>query len=151
MTAANDAFIAWNSDFSLGVTEIDDQHKSLFDIINRLWLAIAMRADRDRMMSIASELERYTITHFAVEEAFMRVIGHQDLAAHKRAHAAFVKRLGIERRSLAAGKPFTLDMLHFLKEWLTSHIQVMDRAYAKEHAASRRPESFMGRLFQYFR
>ncbi|MDP2794935.1 MAG: bacteriohemerythrin [Sulfurisoma sp.] len=150
MSASKDTLVAWQDDFGLGLTEIDDQHKSLFDLINRLWAAVVGRADTAEMMAILAELEHYTLSHFAAEETFMRVIDYPGFAEHKKAHEAFVGRLGEEKKSILAGKHFSLEMLRFLKDWLINHIMVMDRAYAEVHAASKQPKSMFSRLFQRF-
>lgn len=35
--------IDWNSAYSIGLDEIDDQHKVLFDIINGMWASVINR------------------------------------------------------------------------------------------------------------
>ena len=64
--------VAWSNDYALGLAEIDEQHKFLFHLIDDIWRAVASKADRDATMKVIAELERYTVTHFAAEEAFMR-------------------------------------------------------------------------------
>lgn len=153
MVASKDSLISWDEAFSLGLPEIDDQHQSLFEIMNRLWSAIVTRGDGARMLAILGELEHYTQTHFTAEETFMRVIHYPDFNAHKTAHTSFIQRLAAERQALETGRPLSLDLLHFLKDWLVNHIQVMDRAYSEVHKASQQPQqpqSFLGKFFQRF-
>jgi len=150
MAAAKDTMIAWNDDFALGLPEIDDQHKTLFDIMNRLWSAIVTRASTEQMLSILGDLEQYTQSHFTAEETFMRVINYPDFDKHKKAHVGFIQRLAAEKKAVAEGKHFSLDLLNFLKDWLVSHIQVMDRAYAEVHSSNQQPQTFLGKFFQRF-
>ena len=78
------------------------------------------------------ELERYTVTHFTAEEAFMRSHGYSNFEAHKKQHDQFISRVRSERQSIEAGGPVSLDMINFLKDWLINHILVQDKAYAAE-------------------
>ncbi len=84
--------IEWSSQYSLGLDEIDEQHKSLLDLINRIWKSIVYRCDQKIIFSLVEELEKYTLAHFAAEETFMRVTGYPDFDAHKKEHHKFVAR-----------------------------------------------------------
>lgn len=141
-----ESLIAWSDQYSLGMPEIDDQHKVLFEVLNRLWAGIINRAGRDEMLAIVDELERYTLSHFAAEETFMRATGYADLAEHKKAHKAFVDRLAAEKKLVLAGGSLSLDLLKFLKDWLANHILVSDKAYAEAHRAN--SQSLLGRFFK---
>lgn len=144
----NDTLVRWEESYRLGLDEIDDQHKMLFDIMNHLWKAIVRRAGAEEMASIINDLEQYTISHFTAEEAFMRSHGHSDFAQHKKQHDSFVARLREARLAAGQGRTVDLELLHFLREWLVNHIMVKDRAYAKEHELTAQPKSFLGRFFK---
>ena len=143
--------IAWSNDFSIGIDEIDDQHKLLFDALNRLWAAILERAGREAMMAIVEDLERYCRDHFTAEEAFMAATGYQDLAGHAAAHGLFVDRLAAEKKVVLAGGQLSLDLVKFLKDWLASHIRVSDKAYAEALRQSNQPPVEADRFFQRLR
>ena len=142
--------IDWNSAYSIGLDEIDDQHKVLFDIINGMWASVINREKGAPLLDALDELERYTVTHFTAEEAFMRSHGFSDFEQHKKQHDAFVGRLREARLAADKGRPIDLELLHFLREWLVNHIMVKDRAYAKEHQLTAQPKSFLGRFFKKF-
>jgi hemerythrin len=150
MAIAKENQFSWNEDYALGLAEIDAQHKSLFDIMNRLWSAIVNRATPEQMLTIIGELEQYTQSHFTDEENFMRATGYPDFDAHRKAHVAFIRRLAEEKNAVLAGNTLSLDLLRFLKDWLVSHIKVVDRAYADIYETSKQPKSFLGRFFQRF-
>ena len=56
--------IDWNSAYSIGLDEIDDQHRVLFDIINGMWASVINREKGAPLLDALDELERYTVTHF---------------------------------------------------------------------------------------
>jgi hemerythrin len=140
--------ITWSDEYSVGMSEIDAQHKVLFDVLNRLWAAIIRRADQDEMLAIVSELEKYTIAHFAAEEVFMKSIDYADLAEHNKAHRMFVDRLAAEKKVVLAGGSLSLDLLKFLKDWLANHILVSDQAYARAVRERNEPQTALGRFFK---
>jgi hemerythrin-like metal-binding protein len=93
------------------------------------------------------ELERYTLSHFAAEETFMRVTNFALFDAHKAQHAAFVMRVAKEKAAVVAGQTISFDVLTFLKDWLVDHILVADKAYADATRAKAEPPSFWKRFF----
>lgn len=115
---ARESLVQWDDSYSLGLEQIDDQHKVLFDIMNQLWSAIVRRAEGSEMQRILDELERYTVSHFSAEEAFMLSAGFAGVDEHRRQHAGFVERIRSARSDLRQGKEVSLELLHFLRDWL---------------------------------
>ena len=68
--------IRWRAQYNLGLDEIDAQHQSLLELINKAWRAIVRRSDPSVVLAVIDELERYTLAHFTAEETFMRVTGY---------------------------------------------------------------------------
>jgi len=126
----SDQLITWDEIYRFGVAEIDDQHFCLFDLLNRTWSALKAGADTQTILHVVEELEKYTVVHFSAEEDFMCAIGYPRFAVHKAAHDQFVVRLRREKASVSRGHMISDDMLLFLKDWLISHILVVDREYA---------------------
>ena len=142
--------VAWSDDYALGLAEIDEQHKFLFHLIDDIWRAVASKADRDATMKVIAELERYTVTHFAAEEAFMREQLYSRYQEHRAEHEKFVSRIALERAGVKAGKPLSLELLHFLRDWLVQHIRFTDRAYADEFRDHEKA-AMQGSLAKFFR
>lgn len=148
MTATKESVIAWQDSFALGLPEIDDQHKTLFSLMNRLWSALVLKAGTEELLDIIGELEHYTISHFAAEETFMRVTQYPRFIEHKQAHDKFVERLAVEKANLASGKVIGIALLHFLKDWLVNHILIQDKAYAEEYQSAKSPAWALGKFFR---
>jgi hemerythrin len=139
--------VQWDDSYKLGVEQIDEQHRVLFDIMNHLWSAIVRRASKDEMVQIVNELEHYTVSHFTAEEAFMQSANYSGFGEHKKLHDQFVMRIREAKAEVQQGKQISLDLLHFLRDWLVSHIMVKDRAYANEYEQTKQPKSGFGRFF----
>ena len=124
------SIVAWQNAYSLGMPEIDEQHKALFKLIDDLWDALVKRTSVENQLRLIEGLELYTITHFSQEETFMRVIKYPKFDTHKQMHDQFVERIAEEKSRLLAGKNISLDVLYFLKDWLINQILVSDQDYA---------------------
>ncbi|NMG72101.1 bacteriohemerythrin [Parazoarcus communis] len=139
--------VTWQDGYALDLDEIDDQHRMLFDIMNRLWSAIIRRAETVELGGILEDLERYTVLHFTEEETFMRSISYMGFDEHIEQHRRFVDYIIQEKRSALAGRQVSLELIHFLRDWLVNHILVEDKRYADQFRQERRPVSLLGRFF----
>lgn len=143
----NTTLVTWQDSYALGLEEIDDQHKMLFDIMNRLWSAILQKAEGQVIAGILEDLERYTVLHFTEEETFMRSIAYPDFDAHIAYHRKFVRHLLEEKAAAHAGQQVSLELIHFLRDWLVNHILVEDKRYAAQFNTEKRSASLLGRFF----
>lgn len=141
--------VGWNNAYSLNMPELDAQHKLLFDLINKLWQGIVSNAAQAAQLALVEQLERYTQTHFAEEEAFMQAVEYPSLSAHRQSHRQFVQRIAAEKQALAQGSQISLDLLHFLNNWLGEHILGEDREYA-DYSERRKERSILGKFFRIF-
>lgn len=125
------AFIDWESRYSVGHNEIDQQHRQLIDMINKLHTAMKSGQGSREAGAIVEEMVNYSKFHFETEENLMKVYGFIGLLTHKAEHAAFIKQAGDFQTQFAAGKvSLSIDILNFLKEWLTKHILGTDSKYS---------------------
>ena len=145
------SLVAWSDEFSLNMPEIDAQHQVLIDLINQVWGAtIASKPDAEKTIRIVEELEKYTLTHFTAEEVFMRKMNYLNFKPHKQAHDQFVARVSDEKKKIIAGQRMSLDIVHFLKDWLINHILVSDKEYAAQYKQKAAPASTLGQFFKRF-
>ncbi len=125
------AAFTWDESYSVGVHQCDSQHQRLFETINQLAEAMRVGKGQEVVSDIVSQLIRYTRTHFLQEEALMERTGYPELEAHRQLHRKLVADVEKFQRELEDGlRPNTVDVLIFLKEWLTQHIQKVDKAYS---------------------
>lgn len=121
----------WSDDFSVGIQEVDNQHKMLFELINRIFVVALRREHRGSMSEIIDTLINYTRTHFVLEEQLLRAAGYPGLATHMLEHGRFIERMeSVARKYLQEDKVVTFELMNFLKHWLKEHILETDMAYA---------------------
>ena len=119
----------WRSEYSIGIPEIDQQHRQLLECIARLEGAADARQRELAVYFVLEQLNDYVRVHFAVEEIVMRLFDYPGLEAHAAEHRAFAARLQeIEKSELV--NDIHAEARRFLRDWLVNHIQVSDRRYA---------------------
>ena len=124
----------WKPEHSIGIQEIDDQHKKLIEIISSIERAIKLQRGWREIVYALVDLKIFARRHFEIEEALMRMYAFKDAAKHTEEHQYFFTRLAeIESKSVYAAAES--ELLKFLRDWLKDHILVADRSYA-EHILS---------------
>lgn len=123
-------FVEWSNELSVGIEEIDAQHKVLVDLLNQIHEAIQQRQGAEATSEIIERLGEYTRIHFAVEESLMRILHYPDYERHKEEHDRLIEQLSGFRAKLESGKgSVSFELAHFLKVWLTKHIMETDKGY----------------------
>lgn len=123
-------FIEWNAELSVGIEEIDAQHKVLLSLLNDMHEAIQQQRSREVAKEILEKLMDYTRIHFAVEESLMRILGYPGYEEHKQQHVELMLSIGELSRKMERGKiTIGFELQYFLKNWLTKHIIGTDKDY----------------------
>jgi hemerythrin-like metal-binding protein len=119
--------LKWTKEYELGIMVIDEQHKILFQLIEKLEDSVISNTELD-ISEIISELLEYTKYHFNTEEYMMEIAQVIDLDAHKEMHQQFKSQIqawnekGILKQEIPGVKAF-------LETWITKHILNTDRKY----------------------
>lgn len=123
--------IEWQDNLSIGVLEIDIQHKLLFDKFNSFLNAYNSDGDTDGTLRMFWFLEAYAITHFKEEEKLMQQVSFPAFPAHRQKHQAFIDQINqLKERLKAEGlsQALVTTMTNFITAWLIQHIFTEDRA-----------------------
>ncbi len=122
------SLMTWKDIFSVGVKEIDDQHKKLIQLINTLNDAVLTGEDRAVLGDTLRGLIRYTETHFVFEEQLMEKHDYMLKIEHRREHSELVKIAVDFRTRYEQGEfPLTDEVMVFLRDWLSRHIMNSDK------------------------
>lgn len=130
--------IKWNNEkMNLGISLIDEQHKKLVELINKIVVSIENNTQVENVEKLIEELIEYTKYHFSTEEKLF--IEHnleiKDIEKHKNEHKNFIdKSMGIysnikEDNSFKnnQGIEVLTDLYDYLTRWLVNHILIEDR------------------------
>jgi hemerythrin len=124
------ALITWSNDLSVNIKEFDEEHKKLISMINELHSAMGSGKGKEAMGLILTRLVDYTKTHFAAEEQLMLKHAYPGYVSHKALHDDLTKQVVDLQNKLQAGKVLvTVQVMNFLKDWLSNHILNTDKRY----------------------
>ena len=98
------AIINWEKELSVNITELDEQHKKLIDIINDLHNAMLKGKSRDILDKVLDNLIDYTKNHFRSEEILFEKYNYPDYLKHKKEHDDLVKQVLEIQEKYKSGK-----------------------------------------------
>jgi hemerythrin len=125
----------WKDDYSVGVNEIDIQHKHLISIGAELMDLVKHHSSDDLYDDVVDAIERlrdYTVYHFDAEEKLMAESGYDDIEAHKELHRRFIEKIDdIDLTAIDENQTeFVMDILKFISTWVVKHIIGDDFKYS---------------------
>ncbi len=123
----------WNDNFNTGHVVIDEQHRKLVQLLNKL--ATTLVEEEFSVVNEAfNELADYANMHFDEEEAIWLQFFSDDswFSSHQLSHASFLPKV-IELKEQEASKPLSdvvEQIIKFLIRWLAFHIIDNDKRMA---------------------
>jgi len=128
----------WKDYYSVGIEEIDTQHRMFFAIINRLEEIAQPGAKREEVVRALTNLTSYANYHFAEEEKYFKIIRYKRASVHIAMHNRFKGTLNAFIERLEADDPsLPMGMAEFARNWLHSHLMKGDRDFAVEYTKYR--------------
>ena len=122
--------MCWRDEYSIGITEIDDQHKELIKRFAAVEEVITTQQGWSELHFAILGILRYAEFHFQFEEALMRLYGVPQIGSHIQEHRRILQAAEIFiDESLRKVAP--ADVAQFYQNWLATHIQKDDRLYAE--------------------
>ena len=137
-------FVEWDSRFSIGIPQIDAQHKQLILMTNKLYKACQYSGDsaKEQFRATIREAVGYIRYHFTSEEKIMERIEYPGMEDHKREHRDFIQEVLEQVKDFEEGKRFVPHMfVRFLRDWVLSHIALTD-TYLGEYLLHQRRGDF---------
>lgn len=124
--------IEWVENYTLGITEIDNQHKELVAITDRLFQAIMDDKGEEVLLETLKAIADYATYHFDFEESLLREhdFPHAELEEHIAEHDKLKSQVAefIEEYSM---NPSAMDvsLFGFLRSWTDEHMRQTDSGY----------------------
>ena len=126
------ALMTWSSKYSVGVEALDNQHKALMKALNELHAASMRGRAQEIAGPLLSEMVSMASQHFSAEERLMESIRFPGLAAHHAKHQELAGKLAeLAARHEKRDTTVYTQLLYFVRDWLTKHMQTVDQEYAK--------------------
>lgn len=125
-----DKLINWTDEYIIDGATIDNQHKKLISLINRLYISFNEGKANDEIGTIIDELIDYTVFHFSTEEDLFEKINFFEKDKHFKQHQDFVEKTKYFReRFLNGEEDLSYEVMAFMRDWLQKHILHSDMKY----------------------
>lgn len=128
------ALIKWDESFSVGNTEIDEQHKKWIAIYNNMHEGLTGGGSSNLANLAANSLEEmhdYAKNHFQFEEEYLKRINYPELVDHRRLHRDFENKIYNYTREIRDGKILlNTSIIKMIRNWLVEHILQEDKKYS---------------------
>jgi len=122
--------ITWTEEYSVGIEEIDQQHKKLIRLTNGLYDAMKQGRGKDSLLLLLEELLEYTQYHFSIEEELFERYNYVAKEVHIKEHDHLKNKVQQLNVTIRTGKGvLTIEVFNFLKDWINHHILTVDRLY----------------------
>jgi hemerythrin len=123
----------WNDSLSIGIEQIDKQHKEWMEYFNNASAAIEAKQSQTQISKTLGFLMDYTETHFSTEEKYMTELSYTGLQEHKARHDELRSALNnlvkdFEEEGATSKLADAIDS--FLGNYLVRHIQEIDKKFA---------------------
>lgn len=124
--------IIWDENLSVNVKEIDKQHQDLIKLVNDLYQAFYDMKLEKELEGIIGQLITFAKYHFATEEKYFDMFNYELTQEHKAKHREMDEKIfKLQQRFIEEGKGIVTDMIDFAEDWLSNHIAIEDKKYAK--------------------
>jgi hemerythrin-like metal-binding protein len=124
--------IVWIDNYSVGVKQFDDQHKTILNELNKLYVAFESNSEAEDLLVVLKALIDYANVHFTTEEQVLEKYKYHDLDSQKIEHHLYQQKIeSFLQRFEAEGHLVILETIGFLADWWMGHIQGCDREYTR--------------------
>jgi hemerythrin-like metal-binding protein len=121
----------WSNGLSVNIRSVDSQHQRLVEMINKLYDSMKKGESNTTLTGILSDMAAYTHIHFKTEEELFAKYNYPQRDKHTAEHKDFVKTVTSFIEEFKSGrKALSIDVMNFLTQWLSKHIQGSDKAYS---------------------
>ena len=128
------SLITWKEEFSVGVAEVDFEHRELIELINSLHDSARPGAGRDAVIESLGEIFAQIASHFALEEKMMRATLYPALLEHKQDHETLLDELrDIMDEVEDDGEYDEAQLSTDLERWFGDHFRTHDAKLHREH------------------
>lgn len=120
----------WTKALAVGVEEIDNQHKELFEKVNELVAAMREKKGKEVIKETMVFMENYVVKHFLAEEKLMKKFDYPGYEDQHEEHQKFVNEITEFANEIKYVEINSNFIVHFelkIGNWLLKHTSTIDR------------------------
>ena len=122
--------ITWSEEYSVGVEELDRQHKKIIEVINELNQNTDLNSRSEKLHNLLGRIIIYAQKHLDYEEKLLKENNYPDLENHLQKHDNYklqVSDFAVEILEYREG--LSTQLIEYLNEWWINHILKEDMQY----------------------
>lgn len=128
--------IEWRDEYSVGLPEVDHEHREMIAMINTLQLESASGADIASVVAALGEIHSRISAHFALEEKCMTSLGYEGYPEHKADHERLLDDIRDIMDEVTMTGRFDAAVLgERLSEWFVGHFSTLDARFHRRLGA----------------
>jgi hemerythrin len=130
----NDKIFQWHDNYSVGIYEIDRQHKEIIKLITDLSLLCVIddKQSYDTFKLMLSSAAEYLENHFREEEKHMLERNYPEYIKHERHHKRMLEKVKKMINNIGKDDDITIKSItEYLKRWYREHLLGPDKAMGK--------------------
>lgn len=121
------ALIEWKDEYSVGVPDVDEEHRELIELINSLHENMQAPDRGLDVMEFLGEIYARIASHFALEELIMRRHEYDEYRDHKGDHEQLLEEIRDIMDDYEDGKLLDdEDLARRLDRWFSEHFRTRD-------------------------
>jgi len=121
------ALLKWRDEFSLGIAEVDHEHRELMRSINSAHEVLDRGQSAAEVSAVLGEIHVQIAAHFALEEKNMHARSYPELADHKRDHESLLDEIREIMDECEQQLPYDRGALsEKLNAWFETHFRTHD-------------------------
>ena len=124
--------LKWNQQLASGIETIDEQHKKILHLLDKLVTANKTPGDTENLMNALAEFNRALEEHFDFEENLLAESDYRDLKRHQAGHDEIAETLrGITTSVMLDESQIAPEMIDRVIRWFEDHLTSEDTRYFK--------------------
>jgi len=124
------AIIKWRDSYETGIAEMDNQHRQLILLINRLYEIIKEQEGFESADTILQEMADYAEHHLRDEENLLAEHSFPGLADQLKSHQHYQAQIEELLKTMEQDhRKATQEIYVFLRQWWLNHIVLEDKEY----------------------
>lgn len=119
--------IKWKDEFSVGIPDVDHEHRELITLINELHAVLSGGESDYTVMDFLGEILAHVSAHFALEEKIMRERNYDQFAEHKADHELLLDELRDLMDDYEESASFSdAEFADAVGSWFSEHFRTKD-------------------------
>jgi hemerythrin len=124
-------YVSWRQEYSVGVDEIDYQHKDLLNLVNYAMNHCTGNKEEERKFfdGIIENVIKHLKDHFSTEEKIMEKTNYPKYNEHKDEHDKTIDFLIKNTEEIKQGKIELnlFEITEYVKNWILGHVPEHDK------------------------